>query len=160
MTVGLYANTLTQKEKDAEVKCLAQNIYFEARGSSFADQAAVADVVINRVNSSSYPNTICKVVKQGIMSKWWKKVHNKDVPVKNKCQFSWFCDGKSDDVTDIDSWNKARVLAYKVYYNRFYIGLTEGATHYHAHYVNPKWAKKLQMTGTIGSHKFYRKTLR
>jgi N-acetylmuramoyl-L-alanine amidase len=129
--------------------CLAQNIYYEARGSSRADQIAVADVVLNRVEDSRYPNTICEVVQQG------KKNANGSMK-RNACQFSWYCDGKSDWPTDMDAWVIAQQIAYNMVTYNDYRGLTEGATHYHADYVNPSWARTLTLTGTIGVHKFYR----
>ena len=129
--------------------CLAQNIYYESRGSNLADMAAVADVVINRTNDRRYPNTICAVVQQG------KK--NKDGSMKrNACQFSWYCDGKSDWPSRGDSWYKAQLLAWQMIEHDKYRGLTEGATHYHADYVNPRWAKDFTLIGRIGEHIFYR----
>jgi N-acetylmuramoyl-L-alanine amidase len=129
--------------------CLAQNIYYEARGSSRADQIAVADVVINRVQDKRYPNTICEVVQQG-------KKYADGRMKRNQCQFSWYCDGKSDWPTDMDAWVIAQQIAYNMVTYNDYRGLTEGATHYHADYVNPSWARTLTLTGTIGVHKFYR----
>ena len=129
--------------------CLALNIYYESRGSNLADQIAVADVVINRVNDTRYPDTVCAVVKQG-------KVDSRGNMIRHKCQFSWYCDGKPDKPQDMDSWVNAQTIAWKMMQSKSYIGITEGATHYHAHYVNPKWAKELTVIGTIGNHKFYR----
>jgi len=129
--------------------CLALNIYYESRGSSLADQIAVADVVINRVNDTRYPDTVCAVVKQG-------RVDNQGNMIRHKCQFSWYCDGKPDTPQDMDSWVNAQTIAWKMMQSKSHIGITEGATHYHAHYVNPKWAKELTVVGTIGNHKFYR----
>ena len=129
--------------------CLAQNIYYESRGSNLADMAAVANVVINRANDRRYPDTICGVVQQG------KK--NADGSMKkNACQFSWYCDGKSDWPSKGDAWFKAQLLAWQIIEDGAYRGLTEGATHYHADYVNPKWAKGLTLIGRIGEHIFYR----
>ena len=129
--------------------CLAQNIYYEARGSSYADQLAVADVVLNRVNDSRYPDSICKVVRQGI--------RNADGSMRrNHCQFSWYCDGKSDWPTNNDAWVKAQQIAFNMLLYRDFRGITEGATHYHATYVDPKWARDLQLVGRIGVHVFYR----
>ena len=129
--------------------CLAQNIYYESRGSNLADMAAVANVVINRANDRRYPDTICGVVRQG------KK--NADGSMKrNACQFSWYCDGKSDWPSKGDAWFKAQLLAWQIIEDGAYRGLTEGATHYHADYVNPKWAKGLTLIGRIGEHIFYR----
>lgn len=129
--------------------CLAQNIYYEARGSSRADQIAVADVVINRVQDERYPDSICEVVQQG-------ERHANGSMVRNRCQFSWYCDGKSDWPTNLDAWVIAQQIAHNMVTYGDYRGLTEGATHYHANYVNPSWARTLTLTGTIGVHKFYR----
>lgn len=148
-------NVLFSPEDEPEAWCLAQNIYFESRGSSFADQAAVADVVLNRVGDRRYPDTICKVVRQGKYMPSWKD-QTKLIPVRNQCQFSWWCDGKSDYPTNKEAWAKAQQIAYMMIKYQEYRGLTEGATHYHADYVNPKWARNLQLVGRIGEHIFYR----
>jgi len=131
-------------DKWPEEHCLALNIYYEARGSSFADKVAVADVVLNRVKDSRFPNTICGVVQDG-----YKKG-------RRDCQFSWYCDGKSDIPQDIDAWQDAMYIAWSMSKWDRFIGITEGATNYHATYVNPRWARNLQFVGTIGAHKFYR----
>jgi spore germination cell wall hydrolase CwlJ-like protein len=111
--------------------------------------AAVANVVMNRSKDRRYPDTICGVVQQG------KK--NADGSMKrNACQFSWYCDGKSDWPKQGDVWFKAQLLAYQIIEDSAYRGLTEGATHYHATYVNPRWAKDLTLIGRIGEHIFYR----
>jgi len=136
--------------------CMAMNIYHESRGSNRADKVAVADVVLNRVNSDRFPNTVCDVVTQAKMSEWWKREHGKDVPVKHRCQFSWFCDGKSDKPTDEDAWVEAQYIAYEMIELERYVGITEGATHYHATYVTPRWAKDFSLVGRIGAHIFYR----
>lgn len=129
--------------------CLAQNIYYEARGSNLADQAAVADVVLNRVDDRRYPDTVCGVVRQG-------KKNADGTMRRNMCQFSWYCDGKSDWPRDMDSWVNAQQIAYLMMHIGRYRGLTEGATHYHADYVSPRWASSKQLVGTIGAHIFYR----
>jgi spore germination cell wall hydrolase CwlJ-like protein len=141
--------TFFNAEQRPQLYCLAQNIYYETRGSSRADQAAVADVVLNRVADHRYPNTICGVVRQG-------KKHADGSMVRNKCQFSWYCDGKSDWPTNQDAWNNAKSLAFNITVFGDFSGITEGATHYHADYVNPRWARHFTLTGTIGRHKFYR----
>lgn len=129
--------------------CLAQNIYYEARGSSLADRAGVANVVMNRTKDRRYPETICEVVHQG------EQDANGNM-VRNRCQFSWYCDGKSDEPGNLDLWIDAQMLAWEMIENNKYRGLTEGATHYHANYVSPSWAKDLQLVGRIGAHIFYR----
>lgn len=129
--------------------CLAQNIYYESRGSNLADMAAVANVVMNRAKDRRYPDTICGVVQQG-------KKNADGSMVRNMCQFSWYCDGKSDWPAQGDAWFKAQMLAYQLIEDGNYRGLTEGATHYHATYVNPRWAKDFTLIGRIGEHIFYR----
>ena len=129
--------------------CLAQNIYFEARGSNLADMAAVANVVINRTNDRRYPETICDVVQQG------RQDANGNM-IRNQCQFSWYCDGKSDVPRNVDLWVKAQMIAWEMVEDGRYRGLTEGATHYHANYVSPSWARDLTLVGRIGGHIFYR----
>jgi N-acetylmuramoyl-L-alanine amidase len=132
-----------------QVQCMALNVYYEARGSNLADQAAVADVVMNRVNDRRYPNTVCEVVKQGMK--------NADGSMKrHACQFSWYCDGKSDKPKDQDRWVEAQSIAWNMVEEGKFRGITEGATHYHATYVEPRWAKTLQLVGRIGAHIFYR----
>jgi N-acetylmuramoyl-L-alanine amidase len=76
--------------------------------------------------------------------------------VRNMCQFSWYCDGKSDYPRDSEAWSKAQQTAYNMLYYQEYRGITEGSTHYHADYVSPKWARDLQLVGRIGVHIFYR----
>ena len=135
---------------EQELECLALNIYFETSASSLADAMAVSDVVLNRVNSTKFPDTVCKVVKQGNQdSNGNMKLH--------KCQFSWYCDGKADTPKNSDAWDTSRKYARDIYVHGEYIGITEGATHYHATYVKPFWAPTLDRITRIGSHIFYRK---
>ena len=149
MASAANAKGLYSAEDRPEEWCLAQNIYYEARGSSYADMIAVADVVLNRVEDTRYPNTVCEVVQQG------EKNANGTMK-RHRCQFSWYCDGKSDWPANTDAWVLAQQIAYNMYTLDNFRGLTEGATHYHADYVNPSWARTLTLTGTIGVHKFYR----
>ena len=132
-----------------EVQCMALNVYYEARGSNLADKAAVADVVLNRVNDSRYPDTVCGVVKQG-------HKHENGEMKRHKCQFSWYCDGKHDRPQDEDRWAEAQMIAWNIVEESRFRGITEGATHYHATYVEPQWAETLQLVGRIGAHIFYR----
>ena len=166
------ASTLQQAQPDElytatsqpDIYCLATNIYFEARAESLAGQFAVADVTLNRVNDTRYPDNVCAVVMQAKMKESWKTKQHKDLPdedriyypIRHMCQFSWYCDGKSDTVHDSDAWRRAQTVAYMIYENRKYRGITEGATHYHADYVSPKWAPQLDLVGRIGTHVFYR----
>lgn len=135
--------------------CLALNIYHESRGDSFAGQAAVADVVMNRVEDDYYPDTVCEVVKQTVWVENWK---GNMVPKRHMCQFSWFCDGVSDEPGDPDAWMESYMLAEEVFDVGNWRGITEGATHYHSLQVRPKWVKDrgMEYTGTVGQHEFYR----
>jgi len=155
--VATTANTqeLFKQSSHPQEYCLALNIYHEARGSNFADQAAVADVVLNRVDDARYPDSICEVVYQGKQKPSWKDP-NVMVMVRNMCQFSWYCDGKSDEPKDTDAWRQAQQTAYMMSVHNDFRGITEGATHYHANYVKPKWARDFQLIGRIGDHIFYR----
>ena len=145
-----------------ELYCLAMNIYFEAKSEPIAGQYAVADVVLNRVNDARYPNSICEVVLQGPVRESWKTKKDPDLPkeerkfnpVKHKCQFSWYCDGKADKVRDGDAWRKAQEIAYRIVNESKFRGVTESSTHYHATYVSPKWAPQLDLVGRIGTHIF------
>lgn len=154
---GSSANIeLFTQESSPELYCLAQNIYFESRADNLAGQYAVADVVLNRVNDTRYPNTICEVIQEGPVSKWLLEEKGKRVPIRNRCQFSWFCDGKTDVPYEMDEWRKAQEIAYNIQVLSLYRGITEGATHYHATYVDPSWNKRMQHIGRIGAHLFFR----
>ena len=130
--------------------CLALNVYHEAKNQSLIGQIAVAQVVLNRVQDERYPNTVCEVVKQGPTYSW-----KPDFPVRNRCQFSWYCDGKSDTPKEKTAWQQAMMVADGVYYGRVY-DLVDGATHYHAYYVNPSWAESKTYIARIDDHIFYR----
>lgn len=127
-----------------ELHCLAQNIYFEARGEPNSGQLAVALVTMHRVKSRHYPNTICKVV-------WQRK------------QFSWTHDGKSDRPRDRKAWNRARQIANFMYFKYYklprhiqrVLDITNGALNYYAPgLANPYWAKLKVITREIGGHIF------
>ena len=129
---------------EAALMCLALNVYFEARNDSMVGQYAVAHVVMNRVQSSKFPNDVCSVVKQS----------RKD----GTCQFSWYCDGKSDKPREPYAWAYSQMVAADVLIGQGIemTDITQGATHYHANYVRPYWADKLEYTVTYGSHLFYK----
>tara|TARA_X000001382_G_C3048352_1_gene140234 strand:- start:152 stop:571 length:420 start_codon:yes stop_codon:yes gene_type:complete len=130
--------------------CLALNVYHESKNQSLIGQIAVAQVTMNRVRDERYPNNVCDVVKQGLTYKW-----NPSIPIRNKCQFSWYCDGKSDKPRDEHAWDKAMLVAHGVYYGNL-DDFVEGATHYHAHYVLPSWASSKTYITRIDDHIFYR----
>ena len=131
------------------ITCLALNIYFESRNQPIEGQVAVSQVVLERVKSKKYPDTVCEVVFQGPTYSW-----SVNYPIKDRCQFSWYCDGFSDKPRDEIAWLNSLEVAEKVYY-----GLTDtvkGATHYHSVKVDPWWAKYKVKVKQIGDHIFYR----
>lgn len=128
------------------VGCMALNLYHEARGENETAQRAVNLVVINRVLSDKYPNTFCGVIKQGTGK-------------KHKCQFSWYCDGKSDIPYDAQAWLQVNTLAWNMmvdYINGNVDDFTDGAMYYHTIYVSPKWSKHFHLIGKLGDHFFYK----
>ena len=133
-----------------ELACMATAIYFEARGEPMVGQVAVAQVIMARVNDERYPNTICEVVKQGYYYSW-----DKTIPIRDKCQFSFWCDGKPETIKDEDAYFWATEVAQAVMVGTLY-DTTQGATHYHAYYVQPSWSKKFTRTVRINDHIFYR----
>jgi spore germination cell wall hydrolase CwlJ-like protein len=126
-----------------EVKCLATAIYFEARGEPARGQTAVAQVILNRVDSKAYPDSVCGVV--------YQNKHR-----RNACQFSFACDGKADTVREKRAWRKAERIAEDVAEGRGILREVGSATHYHADYVRPYWAKRMRRLASIGRHIFYR----
>jgi len=137
------------------VMCLALNAYWEARNQSQKGMIGVSQVVMNRVESDYFPNNVCEVVKQGPHRPSWQD-KNKMIPVKNRCQFSWYCDGKSDEIPEIDQekWEEAKLIAYGVYTNRV-DNLVGESLWYHADYVRPAWAKQKKRVTKIDNHYFY-----
>jgi len=139
-----------------ESYCLAQNIYHEARNQPTAGQLAVASVTINRVNDDRFPNTICGVVYEGPSRPSWKDP-TVMIPIRNRCQFSWYCDGKSDVPKNKELFQDILVLTNSIVDGSIKIlDITEGATHYHADYVRPAWAETKTKTVEIEDHIFYR----
>ncbi len=128
---------------DVEETCLAEALYFEARGESLAGQVAVAEVILNRVDRQEFPTSVCKVVRQGMSG----GLH--------ACQFSYNCDGKPEDIADRAIYDRLGRIARRML-DGLPRSLTEGATHYHASHVRPRWARRFDMTAEIGEHAFYR----
>jgi len=139
-------------DENGEVYCLAKNIYFEAGNQPVAGKVAVSLVVLNRVEHHAYPDNICDVVYQAKWKTNWKGV---EVPIRHMCQFSWFCDGKSDEPVDSATWMFSLATASRVL-NGDFADYTEGATHYHADSVYPYWADSLNETVVINNHIFYK----
>ncbi|WP_135075814.1 cell wall hydrolase [Terasakiella sp. SH-1] len=131
----------------SELRCLALNIYWESRSESLNGQLAVAGVTMNRVANKKFPDTICGVVK-----------HSRSARL-HRCQFSWYCDGKTDTPKELEAWRNAQQVA-RLYLAGIYTDPTSNALWYHADYVNPSWAHKMTRTAKIGRHIFYRALVR
>ena len=127
-------------------QCMAEALYFEARGESVLGQFAVAEVILNRVSSSRYPDTVCGVVRQGTGQ-------------RHKCQFSFYCDGRAEVISEPKAYELVGKVA-KIALNDWDRDLTDGATHYHTKQVSPNWSRVFPRTATIGFHHFYRQPLR
>ena len=146
----------TEQAKLKEVECLAKNMYYEARNQGTAGKLAVTNVVLNRLKDKRFPNTICGVVKQGPTRESWKK-NGEFYPIRHRCQFSWYCDGKSDVPKQKETYKRLLTIAESIVYNKLpFIDITDGAVFYHADYVTPAWAKTKIKTVEIQDHIFYR----
>lgn len=135
----LPASVFSQKEQ----ACLANGIYFEARSESVRGQAAVAQVILNRVRNPTYPNSICGVVYQN--DSWF-----------NRCQFSFACDGRKKRIDSPAAYKTAQEIAMAVTAGKIFIPEVGSSTHYYAQYVHPGWARTMQKMTKIGLHIFYR----
>lgn len=147
-TLVIIASVKTSESNEKQFNCLVEAIYFEARSESFLGQLAVANVVLNRVSHNNFPNKICSVVHQGYY------INNK--PIRNKCMFSYWCDGKPEKIKNMEAYviaeNVALLALQKVVIQRIL-----GATHYHANYVSPSWSKhkNFKRLAQLGKHIFY-----
>ena len=137
-----YADLLAPGSVEREQRCLAEAVYFEARSEPEDGQAAVAQVVLNRVRSGLYPASVCGVVYQN------RHRHL-------ACQFTFACEGKALRVSDGEAWDTAKRVARDVTDGRTYLSDVGAATHYHADYVKPYWARRLKKMDVIGRHIFY-----
>ncbi|MEL6609177.1 MAG: cell wall hydrolase [Pseudomonadota bacterium] len=127
-----------------EWRCLSEALYFEARGETIKGQFAVAEVILNRVRSRSFPNSICSVVNQGTGKKY-------------QCQFTYTCDGIAEVIAEPRAYEAVGKVA-RLAMAEGSTGLTNGALFYHTTAVNPRWARVFKHTATIGVHRFYRKS--
>jgi len=148
----MFAPMANASDENGDRYCLAQNIYFEAANQPLAGRLAVAQVVLNRAADNQFPDSICDVVYQAKIGTNWK---GNEYPIRNMCQFSWFCDGKSDEPTDSVTWMDSLRVADMVIYEQA-IDLTEGALWYHNDQVDPYWNDYLTQTITINNHIFYK----
>lgn len=131
-----------------EVACIALAIYFEARSESLEGQVAVANTIMNRVESPYFPNTPCGVVQQG---RYWQ-----GNVIRNQCHFSYWCDGKPETINDERAYTLALSIAINA--DKLY-DVTGGATYYHREDVSPYWADALLTQRKIGRHIFYKESL-
>ncbi|RKF16049.1 cell wall hydrolase [Roseovarius spongiae] len=134
------------KAGGAQWRCLAEALYFEARGESVKGQFAVAEVIMNRVDSANYPNTVCGVIKQGTGRKYG-------------CQFTYTCDGHKEVITEPRAFEQVGKIA-RIMVDGAERPLTHGATHYHTRAVSPRWSRTFPRTAAIGQHYFYRQPTR
>ena len=136
-----------------ELECMSKNIYFESALESTAGKLAVAQVTLNRVKSRHFPNTVCTVVKQG-------KHSQSGFPVRDRCQFSWYCDGKSDVPRPGNLWKDSQRVAKVIlqrHINAQLLDITDGSTHYHANWMEeyPRWSTQRKKLVSIDQHIFY-----
>jgi len=136
--LGLVGRARTKAEK-----CLADAVYFESRGESVRGQIAVAQVVMNRVFSGYYPDTVCGVV--------YQNAHR-----RLACQFTFACDGIPDRVNEPDAWTRAKQIAHGMLEGKLWLPDVGKATHYHAYWVHPWWVRTMRKLDKIGVHTFYR----
>ncbi len=127
-------------------ECLAEALYFEARGETVRGMFAVGEVIMNRVDSDAYPDTLCAVINQGTGRRY-------------ACQFTYTCDGNPEVINEPRAWERVGKVA-AILLEGAPRALTGGATHYHTKAVNPSWAKRFPRTAAIGSHYFYRQPVR
>ncbi|MBN8630702.1 MAG: cell wall hydrolase [Rhodobacterales bacterium] len=142
MTGGLTEDWLMDQPRptgDEQWQCLTEALYFEARGESLEGQIAVAEVILNRVDSPLYPRTVCGVVKQR---------------GGGGCQFSYVCNGKAK-MREKGAADLAGRIARAMLDGAPRV-LTDGATHFHTKGVRPSWSKRFARTASIGAHLFYR----
>jgi len=134
---------LAGKEREKQEKCLANAVYFEARGEPIRGQIAVAQVVLNRVFSPFYPKTVCGVV--------YQNAHR-----HLACQFTFACDGVPDVVTEPDAWLRAKRIAADMLDGKLWMPEVAKSTHYHASWVHPDWVNEMKRIYRLGVHTFYR----
>jgi N-acetylmuramoyl-L-alanine amidase len=149
---GFFTGNAQASDENGDAFCLAQNIYFESGNQPLAGKIAVAQVVQNRMNDFQFPDTICDVVYQSYTRVNWK---GNVVPQRGRCQFSWYCDGKSDEPVDSVTWIESMGIARRVLAGEWG-DITEGGLYYHADYIYPYWASSLNETVIINNHIFYK----
>ena len=142
----VYMRSLPVAKGGKEWACLTEALYFEARGETVKGQFAVAEVILNRVSSPSFPDTICGVINQGTGRKF-------------ACQFTYTCDGRAEVIREPKAYEMVGKVA-KMVMEGMPRTLTDGATFYHTKAVRPRWAGVFERTAIIGFHHFYKKPVR
>ncbi|OSQ51193.1 hydrolase [Marivita geojedonensis] len=142
-----WLNAQDKPTGGAQWECLAEALYFEARGETVKGQFAVAEVIMNRVKSGRFPNSVCGVINQGTGKKY-------------QCQFTYTCDGIPERIHEPRAWERVGKVARAILDGRAPMNLTDGATHYHTTAVRPRWSRTYTKTTAIGVHVFYRHTWR
>ena len=158
---------------ETELKCMAENIYFEGRAEPMVGKIAIGHVVMNRIEDERFPDTICGVVHEGPVRESWKTRQHKDLadedrvyyPIKNRCQFSWWCDGQKDIIwatymsgevieSNMTAWRDSIHVALFVMSDQI-ADNTDGADHYYNYNIsNPYWIGAMDETVIIGNHRF------
>ena len=137
--------SLPVPKSDKQMSCLAEALYFEARGEPIKGQLAVGEVILNRVEDARYPSSICRVINQGTGRRF-------------ACQFTYTCDGKLETVHERKPYEISLKIA-KILMTTHDRKLTRGSTHYHSNYVDPKWSKKFERVAKFGRHIFYKQPI-
>lgn len=139
-----FLNAQPEATGGPQWQCLAEALYFEARGETVEGMFAVGEVIMNRVASPAFPNTLCGVINQGTGRRF-------------ACQFTYTCDGAAEEIHEPASWDRVGKVA-RLLVDGAPRTLTDGATHYHTRSISPRWARVFARTTSIGSHHFYRQS--
>lgn len=139
-----YLASMARPKSTKSIECMAEALYFEARGETLMGQFAVAEVIKNRVASSRFPDSVCGVINQGTGRKF-------------ACQFTYTCDGRPETIGNKKVYEKLRKISALVLREEVE-DITHGATYYHTKAVNPRWARVFTRTRSIGAHYFYRQS--
>lgn len=140
-----WLDTQATPSGGAQWQCLTEALYFEARGETVKGQFAVAEVIMNRVKSDRFPDSVCGVINQGTGKRY-------------QCQFTYTCDGLAEKIHNPNAWDNVGKVARAILDGSAPMDLTQGATHYHTTAVQPRWSRSYTKTAAIGVHVFYRHT--
>jgi spore germination cell wall hydrolase CwlJ-like protein len=147
LTNNISSGFAKEKYTEQDINCLAEAVYFEARSESRAGQLAVAQVILNRVRSSKFPNTVCSVIRSGKYNKSGKII-------KNKCAFSYWCDGKTEEIANDEAYDHALEISYMAIDGIKFLAL-ERAFFFHSTKTKPYWVNDYKFVKQIDNHLFY-----